>query len=394
MPSSFKAIQNEVDLMLFEEGSFAPINWLLRNGMLDYVDYLSWRRGEIAYIEDHFNSSFEEIVADLEWVKLYATQLKLEAHCEPLLSFHQQPISFCRSRGFEEIFCTLYRPARNRGQRDLLFDSAPAFTVKNLVAAIVDGRSEAISRFMARLHDLAPKKHRIFESLLSQQEQYLACGDSGTKIEFLLHALTPSAVELLGHRAHEYLLSSWQALCVEMVGKPFVAACPENHLSFTAFKAFQWSDVIESVEQESGWNLHADLLFRHAEADFRLQREASGLQLWFRLFLLFPERAETLVHETSNRLFLSDWRKFNELEPELETNCFPAWVTLERPALAKLTLEIHESNIGIDCLDLIRALFALGDEHIGPKTIELRSRLRQCNPNLFAHYLEAFRNPV
>ena len=51
-----RLIQNQVDFILFEEGSFAPLNWLLREGHLDYNEYLNWRKGKSTYLEDYFKT--------------------------------------------------------------------------------------------------------------------------------------------------------------------------------------------------------------------------------------------------------------------------------------------------------------------------------------------------
>ena len=42
---SNQIIHNQVDLILFEEGIFSVINWLLREGYLDFIDYRKWRNG-------------------------------------------------------------------------------------------------------------------------------------------------------------------------------------------------------------------------------------------------------------------------------------------------------------------------------------------------------------
>lgn len=54
-------IYNQIDLILFEEGSFSPLNWLLREGHLDYSVYQNWKKGQTGYLEDHFKTSNPEI---------------------------------------------------------------------------------------------------------------------------------------------------------------------------------------------------------------------------------------------------------------------------------------------------------------------------------------------
>jgi len=110
---------------------------------------------------------------------------------------------------------------------------------------------------------------------------------------------------------------------------------PQNHLSFTAFKAFQWQQVLSSIEQEKGWSLQPPLIFRYAESCFKLNREREGIEYWFRLFIRFSDDAERFIQQSCHRLMSTDWHSFAELDPELDSALFPAWVLIKKPALAK-----------------------------------------------------------
>jgi hypothetical protein len=129
------------------------------------------------------------------------------------------------------------------------------------------------------------------------------------------------------------------------------------------------------------------LLYRYAEACFKLNREAEGLANWFRLYMLFPESAERFVDSTDNFLLRTDWHNFNELDPELDAVFFPAWTVLKKTALAKLKVDIDEENIGHDAFHLMCDLAICADKEINERTIGLRSRLQHQNPNLFGHYM-------
>ncbi len=62
---SNQIIHNQVDLILFEEGKFSVLNWLLREGYLDYNDYQKWRNGENHYLADNFKAAIPMIIFDL-----------------------------------------------------------------------------------------------------------------------------------------------------------------------------------------------------------------------------------------------------------------------------------------------------------------------------------------
>ncbi|MGR8981621.1 MAG: hypothetical protein ACU84H_16235 [Gammaproteobacteria bacterium] len=178
---------------------------------------------------------------------------------------------------------------------------------------------------------------------------------------------------------------------MELSERKFDAEAPEAHFSFTAFRTFQWRDVIASIEQEENWNNQPVLLFRYAEACFKLNKELEGLENWLRLFMLFPEEAEPLVEGTGNYLLLSDWRNFNELDPELDPVYFPAWLVLKKPALAKITIGLNGENRGHRALQLMRDLAACTYNGINETAINLRAGLRQQIPSLFVHYMAAHR---
>ena len=125
---SDQIIQNQVDLILFEEGKFSVVNWLIKEGYVDYKDYQNWRKGDSPYLEDHFKVTIQAIIADLEVVRSYARKLKLDSIHRAYTSGSDQILHFCRSPANEIIFTTDYEPARNRVQMDLFFDSAPACT--------------------------------------------------------------------------------------------------------------------------------------------------------------------------------------------------------------------------------------------------------------------------
>ncbi len=387
---SNQIIHNQVDLILFEEGKFSVLNWLLREGHLDYTDYRKWRNGEIPYLEDHFKTVIPEIIADLKIARHYAGKLKLGSFSNSFIPVTNQKLQFCRCPANELIFSTGYEPAQDRVQMDLFFDSAPACAVNDLVKAIIDQRKDDVLRLMRQLKLLALENYQKFDRLLAlQNELTLSSKSSDRKIKLLLQTVTPLAFDVLGQFANDFLTPLWHMLSVEVADRNFDAEAPDDHLSFTAFKGFQWQQVLSSVIREADWIRQPVLIFRYGEACFRLNKELAGLESWFTLFTTFPAAAETLVGSTCNRLLLQDWQQFNELDPELEASFFPAWIVLKKPALAKNTFTFDAVNIGNESLQLLCNLAGSKENGLNASTIQLRARLRQQNPKLFIHYMAA-----
>lgn len=385
---SNQIIHYQVDLILFEEGKFSVLNWLLREGYLDFNDYQKWRNGETPYLEDHFKATVPAIIADLEIAQRYAGKLKLESFRHSYTSVSNQTLHFCRSPANELIFTTDYEPAQDRFQMDLFLDSAPACTANDLIRAIIDKREDDVFRLMSQLKSLAPENHHKFDRLLAlQNELILSRKTSDKKIKLLLKKLTPLAFDVLGQFAHDFLTPLWHMLSVEVADRCFDAESPEVHLSFTAFKGFQWQQALSSVTRETDWIKQPVLIFRYGEACFKLNKELEGLESWFRLFMTFPKVAETVVESTCNRLLLSDWQQFNELDPELESTLFPAWVVLKKPALAKNAFAIDYLGVGNTSLQLMCSLLRSKETDLNETIINLRARLQQQNPKLFIHYM-------
>ena len=380
-----RIIQNQFDLIVFDEGCFSPLSWILNEGYLDYKDYQNWRKGKSEYLEDHFKIASIELFATLERIKDYASSLQLEAIKHTYASTVGQSLHFCRSPINELIFSTAYEPAQDRMQMDLFFDSAAVCTQVDLIGAIIDKRTDDVSELMSRLEAASPEKYQQFEHLLVFEKKILQSKASNEiKIELLL-TCTPLAFELLSRFAHDFLTPLWHKLSSDIAGQAFNPNVPDYHLSYTAFKGFQWQQVVLSIEQEKDWDKQPILLFRYAEACFKLNKETFGIANWFKLFLLFPDTAEQLIENTCHRLMFSDWKRFYELDPELETTLFPAWVLMNKPALAKNTV-ISDINDNVT-FQLIKKLMCHKEGEINETAIQLRSRLKQLSPDLFAHYM-------
>jgi hypothetical protein len=380
-----RIIQNQFDLILFEEGNFSPLNWMLSEGYLGYKGYQNWRQGKSEYLEDHFKMAITELVTTLERIQDYANFLGLEAIKHNYASTVGQTIYLCRSPQNELIFSTGYEPAQDRMQMDLFFDSAILCTEFNLIGAIIDKRSDDVSELLIKLETTSPEKHQQFLQLLVFEENINHSRKaSDIKIK-ALQTLTPLAFEIFGRFAQDFLSSLWHKLSIEIADQHFNPDAPDYHLSYTAFKGFQWEKVISSIERESGWARQPVLLFRYAEACFKQNKEQFGIANWFKLFIFFPETAEQMIVSTCNRLIFSDWQCFSELDPELELSLFPAWVLMNRPLLAKNSV-ISDIN-GNDSLQLIKNLVCNDERKIDEMAIHFRTQLKKSSPDLFVHYM-------
>jgi hypothetical protein len=204
-----RIIQNQVDLILFEEGSFSPLNWLLREGHLDYNDYQKWRKGESEYLEDHFKTSSIEIIPVLKVAQDYACSQKFESFKHIYTSTASHALRFCRSSTNDLIFTTVYEPAKDRMQMDLFYDSASACTEFDLIRAIIDKRSIEIPDLMTKIKSSSPEKHQQFTRLLAFEKNILQTKKASDKKIKLLQTATLLAFDILGRFAHDFLSPLW-----------------------------------------------------------------------------------------------------------------------------------------------------------------------------------------
>jgi hypothetical protein len=379
-------IQNQVDLILFEEGMFSPLSWLLREGHLTYDDYQKWRKGDYSNLEDYLKTSMTQITIYLQHVLEYAHTLQLESTQLTYASTANQPLQLCHKPENERLFTTGYEPAQDRMQMDLFYDSAPACTESDLITAVIKKQDNDLSELLTKLYDSNPEKHQQFVQLLLFEKQITEPNTNSERKIQLLHSLTPLAFEILGRFSHDFITPLWHKLCEEIIGQRFNKDAPDYHLSYTYFKGFSWKHVISSIEQEPGWVKQPILIFRYAEANFKLNKEDHGLANWFRLFILFPEVAEQLIESTCNRLMFSEWQYFSELEPELRTSLFPAWTVMNKPVLVKNT-PISDIQF-CDSLQRIKKLTCHIENKIDQTEIQLRTELQKNNPALFIHYMK------
>lgn len=195
---SKQIIHHQVDLMLFEDGRFSVITWLLRECYLDYSDYERWGNGETDFLEDHFKATIPAIMTDLEIAQRYAKKLKLESFPLSYSSVNNKRLHICRLPANELMFATEYEPAQDRLQMDLFFDSAPACTANDLIRALIDEREDDVFRSISQLQALAPEKQQNFARLLAIRSELTVSRKTSAIFGEVLIDQFPDGQQVLG----------------------------------------------------------------------------------------------------------------------------------------------------------------------------------------------------
>jgi hypothetical protein len=191
------------------------------------------------------------------------------------------------------------------------------------------------------------------------------------------------------NKASSFLLKPlWRRLTGALQDQGFDPSCPDLHPSYSAIQALDWTMVRQAVEQEAEWQRQPVLLERHAMACTYLADQAASLQSWCLICWQFPELEERL-ERCGDHTLQRGWQRFLDLEPELPTEDFPAWLILKHPGLAQIA---PHGDSDIPCPESYRTLYHLvyDQAHLADDlTMDLRAKLKQQAPLLFRHYLNS-----
>ena len=213
--------------------------------------------------------------------------------------------------------------------------------------------------------------------------------DSNTAVERLdrlEQAWTPAAKTLFDVEGQEILAPLWRAAGLSLESIRFDPEHPDHHASRAYLECGDWTAALRVIEAEQDRENQPVLLERMAQAFWQLHRTAQAIEQWFMLCWLAPAYFEKLIengHITAS-LLLEHWNTFinTEMEPELTTEWYPAWVLLHEPGLAR-SIKGRDAVAGPErAFNLIKALLLGNGEQLA-----LRRELRDIHPGLFHYYL-------
>ncbi len=380
-------IQHRVDLLLLEQGEYLPLEFLLAEGRLLYSDYESWRGGELEILGERLFGDAAQIQKDLSRAAGYARALGLES-----TTLDYPPwgggsrLRFSRNTILDSLFHKGYRKSEEQPQLDLFMDSAGTALANGIVLVLGRRDTGAAADLLEKLYHTDPGHPRLggLERLLEAlQRKDVPVTDPAQELTDLRDGILPLATKLLGQDCRPFLAPLWRRLGEALADQVFDPQHPELHRSCTALHTLDWESVIEAVEAESDWRSHSVLLQRHARASDQLQRPADGLLDRFELCWRFPEQAVPAQTDATPDLIRA-WELFQELDPELETPLFPAWLLIIRPGLTG-RLPRPDASAPAD----YRLLYALRREGqtLGAEAVRLRAELKELNPGLFRHFI-------
>lgn len=389
-----QAIQQAVDQLLMEQGSYTPLELLLAEGRLLYCDYESWRGGELTELESTLFGDPEQCLQLLSEADRYVNRLSLMAERlnYPMWgSSGNATLCFSTNPAFNTLFHTRYRKSDDIPQLDLFMDSTATVLVNGTTQALVERNYPEARRLLEQLFDADPGNKQLggLEQLVEAAEQLvLPVGDPTELLDHLQQVLSPLAIDLLESGSRHFLTPQWQRLTQALKGRRFDATMPQLHSSYSAMQAMDWQQVKIDVALKQGWQQQPILIRRHAQACGRLHQEMEAVSDWFLLCWHFPDQAERIQQE-AEPAWRRRWQAFIELEPELPNQDFPAWTVISEPGLSKqlTNIDLRPAEPPETWL-LALKLVEDRSQATGSDLLAKRKALKVCNPALFSHYLQ------
>ncbi len=385
-------IQYPVEQLLQAHGEYLPLEFLLQEGRLAYVDYETWRNGELDTLDEALFGDQQHIGQQLLQAAVYLQRRGWQAET---ISYHawrndrSRTLRFSQNDVLNNCFHQRYHKPQDQPQLDMFTDAPATNRVNGITRALANRDAGEARRQLEGLYDTAPDHIRLgeLERLVEAVENlHTPAGDIATDLRKLQETLTPLAETLLGKESRNLLIPLWRRLSTALHGQPYLAAQAERHMSYTASQAMDWDSARQAVEQVPEWQNDAVLLQRHARACEPLQRRCDALLSWFNLCWQFPRQSNAIESSLDTEL-RQQWAVFQELEPELPTGTFPGWLLLSRPGLRKIL--IGPRHDAANCPASYRTLYRL-QSNLSAQTgddIALRAQLKQQDPALFQHYL-------
>ena len=387
------------DRLILEQGQLDPLELLLAADLLAYPDYEAWRLGRRPDLQGALGLAITRAVDLLAQALAYARGQGLEP--QPLVHQGWQgergELTIGADPELQRLCAAVYAPPADRPQLDLFQDSAGLLIESEVRAALGARRPNEAQAAIVRLMQQDPGNRRIagFLRLVGALEETLAgqgaaLGDPGQRLAEI-QDLAPLAAQLLGTQARDLLALLWADLAERLADRPFDPRRPRLHASQCWAEAGRWEAARALVESQPGWRDHPALILLHARACWRLGDVTAARQDWVGLCWEHPGAAGRALRDRGlqdGRLAVL-WAEFRDLDQDLDTEDFPAWLLIRDPGWASGSLaEDAPRDQRGDAFRVLRRLTQGGDD------MDTRRALADAHPVLLTLYLRGRTTPA
>jgi len=205
--------------------------------------------------------------------------------------------------------------------------------------------------------------------------------------------ITRCAQQVWGRGADAWLRPLWQALAGRSAALPFEAAHAEDHAAALWLQAGDGPHAAQAAEAIPSWRRIPAPLSWVAEALCRQDRLDDAWPLLAELAWLAPARLEALLRRLDDpllrRLHKQFGASFEGSGSAADLAWFPAWLLIERPALAtRIGLAQRGQHSAPErVMRLLLELLGLERQGRHAELLQQRRALRDLHPALYAAYM-------
>jgi len=390
-PTPTQALVAAVDLLILEGHGLDPFELLMALDLLDYADYDAWRTGRRPEIETALSADAAEVVRLLQRAGDYAHRQGLRARQLDHRGWGalDRPLTVGRDQALVRALTLAWEPAADRHQLDLFHDSGAMLLEEEIRRALAERRLDAARRSVARLMRQDPGHANLqaylrLVQVLDEQSGPAAVRQRPNERLAELDTIEAVARKVLGRRARDLMDPLWSAFAESLAGQAFDPAAPGLHAAWAWRRAGRWQPVRDAVEAEPHWREIPGLVLLHAEACRRTRELAVAMQDWMWLCWEHPDAAESALGTgaAGDATLAGHWKAFLDLDPELPTEDFPAWLLLREPGLtAAVAPEAAPDDERGEPYRLLHRLVSGADD------IATRRALSEVNPELLRLFL-------
>jgi hypothetical protein len=210
----------------------------------------------------------------------------------------------------------------------------------------------------------------------------------------LIEKTTPAAMRMWGeHTGTRWLLPLWRELAQRANALPFRADSINTHAAALWLKSGCGSDARDAVLTIESWRRIPAPLAWMAEASYRLDALEETWPLLAELAWLAPDRCAELVERMGDKsldsLLKKFYANFEGAGDITDIAWFPAWVLIEKPALARLLIAAQRSTqSGPErAMRLLLELLNLERQGRHYELLDCRMKLQGLHASLYFSYM-------
>ena len=376
-----RRIQSLVEDLLAREGTFRPVDFLLKTGRLPASGLDAWRKGNPAWLDEALAGNPERIEQWLEIAHQWARKIDLEQHPA---SPPGSKGGFSRKPGRDRLLRTEWQKRTESDQLDLFFDNQPSTVLGELKKALADARIEDAELLLEKLYQLSPRHSRLndAEALLDAARLPTQAMDDPAGVLARVEALEPLARDFFGDTAQAYLHPLWTCLAEALDAGRFDPELPQLHPSLAWSRIGRWDRVVESIVNLSDHASHPVLVERLIRARLNLDRWQAALPVLFGFCRDFPDDALDFLDRADHPVLRNECDAFFDADEDPDPAWFPAFMLAGNPAVAREDW----NGLSGDKRPATRACLVLSELARNPECTERALELARLNPMVHARW--------